>query len=774
MRPWVRAFILACAVLAALPAAAFADADSYREMIMADDPYGYWQLEEDEGPLGRNEVAGGQRARYFQHPLLDADGAFAGSRGAVAGFRSLIDLGPPVGPDDDATYETWFKIEGGRDSQNYEHVIEVRDDWGVWVYDGYLAVGCKRGDWAGGPKMTDSKWHHVVVRLTTNRIEVFVDGVKHADTTCDYDRGFDRVLAGWGGGRVDFVRPLGRSYDEMAMYDRALPDATIAEHFAARTAADDALPPARAALTGGAYTSEVLEDEPFTYFRFEDRPWKADGTPSQLVEDASGNGNHGTMRLPGMDRAPGPITSEARNLSFRPRQHGFSVPGPDSADLTVEVWVKFNNENPTHESAWIGGGPRFAMYWRGPELSVLPYGLITLNDNLWNDNAWHHIVAVKDTAADTLTIYRDGRLQRVVPEANDQPYYVDDAWVHLLGGSALTPGYCIDEVAIYEHTLSAGRVAAHYDAADAEKAKGGCGGTSDVRRDLRPPAPQNVAKPRARGVAEPGHNVWCDPGEWTGDPHHFTQLWYRDGVAMHQSEWAYLVTASDAGHELTCRVVATGPGGDSVEVSSDPVGATGEIQPPGKPRPSIAGEDYRSAVTLEWEPTPSDPVPADAYLVQFRDRHGAWHTMSRSETPHVILFSQPEGRIVYRIVAVSGDAQSQPSPESDPILIDRTPPNPARLVVAGTPAYGEWYRDSVSASWAHDGDPDLADGTPGTGVDPASVPADVAFSTTGAHPLSARLRDRAGNSALTERTLRVDADAPALTLQCPPVAHVGA
>ena len=776
MRQWFRA-VLVLAVLTAggaWPASAGADAASYRSTVMADDPAGYWRLDETSGPLARNEIAGGQRARYFQHPLLDEDGAFAGSRGVTAGFRSLIDLGPPVDPGTDATYETWVKIEPGIDSTNYEHVIEVPDDWGVWVYDGHIATSCKRGDLGGGPRVTDGEWHHVAVRQAGGRLELFVDGAERADIACDYDRGADRVLAGWGGGRVGFLKPTARSFDEIAMYDRALSDETIAAHAAARTAADDAPGPERAAPTGGAYTSAVLQDRPFSYYRLEDRPWNADGTPARLIADSSGNGRHGSMPVAGMDRAEGPIASEARNLSMRPRTHGFWVPGPVAADISVEVWVKFNGENPTQENAWIGGS-RFAMYFNGEELSVLPYGLITLHDNLWNDKAWHHIVVTKDTASDTLTLYRDGRFQRVVPETDDTPYFnADTPMVSIGGGSALTPGFCLDEVAIYEGVLTPERVAAHYDAADAERAKGGCGGTSDVRPDQRPAAPQNVSPPRARGVARPGNTVFCDPGDWTGDPHHFRQVWRRDGADIGVSEWAYQVTAADDGTELTCDVTAVGPGGDSVAVASEPVSASGRPAAPGKPRLAADVTDVRSGFTLEWDPTPPTPVPADGYVVQYRDRFGAWHTASSPVVPRVTLFNQPEGAIVYRVLAQSGGTPSDPSPLSDPVVIDRTPPSPARLAAPEAPAYGEWYRGSVSGTWSHDGDPALPDGTPGSGVDPTTVPADVAFAATGVHVAAARLRDRAGNESLTERTLRVDADPPEVTLECPTVAHVAA
>ncbi len=774
MRHSVRALIVlaAFAAVAALPAAAAADAGSYRSLVMGDDPTGYWRLDEPTGPLGRNEVAGGQRLRYFQHPLLEEDGAFAGSSGVTAGFRSLIDVGPPVGPDTDATYELWFKMQPGFDGENYEGLIEVPFDWGAWVFNGRIQGGCHNDSWPVGPHVADGSWHHLALRFVGDRIQLFVDGEQFGDTFCDYDRGWDRVRLGWGGGRT-FVQPMPRTFDEVAMYDRALPDATIAAHAAARTAADDGPGRLRAALTGGDYTDAVLADDPFSYYRLEDRPWNADGSRSLHVEDSSGNGRHAVMHLGGMDRAPGPIASEARNLSMRPRTHRFTVPAPSAADVSVETWVKFNDPVPENVSGWFGGG-RLALYFRGEELSVLPYGLVTLGDGYWNDRAWHHVVVTKDTANDRLRVYRDGVLLRDdMVDRNDAPPF-EDGLIGIGGGDALNPGYCLDEVAVYEGVLSPARVAAHYGAAGAERANGGCGGTSDVPAARRPAKPASTSPPRARGVARPGNLVWCDPGEWSGAPIGFRQQWYRDGrPILGAVEWAHMVSAADDGKELTCRVVATGAGGDSDEVASEPVTASGRPVAPGAPR--VTGGDVRHAVSLTWDATPADPVAADGYIVQFRrGSDPTWHVFARPAEPAARLEGPGEGTYRFRAIAQSGGTESDPSPESDPVVVDRTGPV-ARLVVQDEPAHGEWYRDSVTASWEYDEDPPLPDGTPGTGIDPATEPpASVTRTTTGAHVVEALLRDRAGNGAITSRVLRVDADAPTLTLSCPPLAHVGA
>ena len=187
----------------------------------------------------------------------------------------------------------------------------------------------------------------------------------------------------------------------------------------------------------------------------------------------------------------------------------------------------------------------------------------------------------------------------------------------------------------------------------------------------------------------------------------------------------------------------------------------------------------RSSYELEWDPTPSTPVPAEGYILQRQISDGPWVTVTTTPAaPRALVFTEPEGALRYRVIAIAGGAESDPSPASSPIVIDRTPPRHARLDASTTPAWtspagDEWYRDTVTGTWHDEGDPDLADGTPGSGVDPSTVPGPVTRSTTGEHEFAARLRDLVGNEQLTIRKLRVDADAPTLTLACPAGAHVG-
>jgi hypothetical protein len=105
------------------------------------------------------------------------------------------------------------------------------------------------------------------------------------------------------------------------------------------------------------------------------------------------------------------------------------------------------------------------------------------------------------------------------------------------------------------------------------------------------------------------------------------------------------------------------------------------------------------------------------------------------------------------------------------ISIDRTAPDAPSATPDRAPDYaadGGWYRDEVVVSFADGGDPDLANGDAGSGVDPATVPADAVFDSSGSHTASGTVRDRAGNeSAVGSLTVQVDADAPSVAVVCP-------
>lgn len=114
---------------------------------------------------------------------------------------------------------------------------------------------------------------------------------------------------------------------------------------------------------------------------------------------------------------------------------------------------------------------------------------------------------------------------------------------------------------------------------------------------------------------------------------------------------------------------------------------------------------------------------------------------------------------------------------SDTLLVDKTKPNVPTVRADRAPEYsagGEsWYRDSATLSFAATDDPDLADGTDGSGTDPASLPGAATYGTTGTHTASGTVNDHAGNTSdAASKTVKVDATDPSLTVTCPETVYL--
>ena len=139
-------------------------------------------------------------------------------------------------------------------------------------------------------------------------------------------------------------------------------------------------------------------------------------------------------------------------------------------------------------------------------------------------------------------------------------------------------------------------------------------------------------------------------------------------------------------------------------------------------------------------------------------------------------FALEEGR--HKVTCLAYDASGNTSQETIAVLIDATSPLAPVPSADREPDYagaGGWYSDEVTVSFTAAGDPDLADETPGSGVDPASVPTPVTFSTSGAHEASGAVTDVAGNvSDEAALTVNVDATPPSSTYSCPASVALGA
>jgi hypothetical protein len=120
-------------------------------------------------------------------------------------------------------------------------------------------------------------------------------------------------------------------------------------------------------------------------------------------------------------------------------------------------------------------------------------------------------------------------------------------------------------------------------------------------------------------------------------------------------------------------------------------------------------------------------------------------------------------------VTSSGACTDNAGNEADPatfanIDIDKSSPNAPSASADRAPDYaggGGWFKDTVTVSFTHNGDPVLVDGSAGSGVDAESVPAPQTYASSGSHVRTGTVKDNTGNeSASVSLTVRVDATEP--------------
>jgi hypothetical protein len=167
---------------------------------------------------------------------------------------------------------------------------------------------------------------------------------------------------------------------------------------------------------------------------------------------------------------------------------------------------------------------------------------------------------------------------------------------------------------------------------------------------------------------------------------------------------------------------------------------------------------------------------------------GEWTTVATGlESPSYSPSEEQEGTWNYRVrsrtVVPAFKAEAEvvnTTPYSDEIsniVVDRSGPNAPTASADRAPDYaggGGWYADTVTVSFSDNGDPLLADGSPGTGTNPATLSGPQTFNSDGSHTASGTEADNVGNvSAPGTLTVQVDVSAPSMEVSCPSTVAVG-
>lgn len=200
-----------------------------------------------------------------------------------------------------------------------------------------------------------------------------------------------------------------------------------------------------------------------------------------------------------------------------------------------------------------------------------------------------------------------------------------------------------------------------------------------------------------------------------------------------------------------------------------------ENQPPTTPgTPALAGSSASpnaGSFSLSWTAaTDPDGTPLTYRLLERRSDEFFFTHVTSPASASQSFSNHPEGTWDHRVQATDGNLSSASSPTSADVVVDRTAPTLPAASADRAPEYagdGGWFADQVTVSFSGSTDPDLVDGSAGSGV--ASYSGPQVFTTSGSHMASGVARDGAGNaSSQVSLAVQVDATPPTVTFGgCP-------
>lgn len=217
------------------------------------------------------------------------------------------------------------------------------------------------------------------------------------------------------------------------------------------------------------YAATVLADAPVSY-------WRLQETSGTTVRDLAGNVTGAYVGSPTLGVTPGPLKNfpdtAAQFASGKYATFG-DVYDFVGSDFAVEFWMN-NTSWAEAFSPVITKGDSTTNAWRIARNSSLNTSLQVVIGNLNNaltvnttDGLWHHIVVSYTFSSKTAVFYVDGAALGGSPTGTSGP--ANNAFALQLAHNAeqTSRSYSgkLAEVAIYDHTLTAARVKAHYDAA---------------------------------------------------------------------------------------------------------------------------------------------------------------------------------------------------------------------------------------------------------------------------------------------------------------------
>ncbi|MGW7434070.1 LamG-like jellyroll fold domain-containing protein [Streptomyces sp. NPDC054861] len=464
---------------------------AYSDAVRASAPSQYWRLGDRRGVTATSALPEGADGDYGDDVALGTFGAFADGDDAAAGLNgdSHIQVADASLNGTNLSAELWFRTDKPgillteSNADISENEVPTRATPLLYVgTDGKLhgQFYSETTNWVppvSKNSVNDSKWHHAVLTGNGNTSALYVDGVlagqvSGAITHLDQSRiffGKGRTGTRWAA--LDSTDPWGYfsgAIDEIAFYPKALTPTEISKHYRARTGI--------VAGDGPHYRGAVTADAPAGYWRLDET---SGGRAESQVAAHDGDGTYTNTTL-NTDGVFG--TGDNAAITLAGNGHA-QIPGGilrGSTDLAVEMWFKTTKPGVLlgDQSNPLGGttvtGTYAPLLYVGTDGKLhgkfystgLGTAKVASADSV-NDDQWHH--AVVTATGTTQTLYLDGvqaaTLTGAVNHQSNTRTYIGagfaKGWPAAPGEVSYFTGQ-IDEVAIYQHGLTADQVAEHY------------------------------------------------------------------------------------------------------------------------------------------------------------------------------------------------------------------------------------------------------------------------------------------------------------------------
>lgn len=475
----------------------------YKAAVEAMGPLAYWRLGEAAGATTAVDEMGSFDLTKNGNPTFGVDGRIPGNTaveffGNTADHLSTTAFTPAL--TGNVTMAAWFK----RDALvNGRFIGKGGTDFGDW---GAGATATSQVSWffvdtggavqqlfsAGGLVAELNRWYFFVGTWDGTFLRIYLDGVLIA-TSANLSA-FTPIDAGdilRVGRRFDASEPWDGIIDEPAIWDRALTEAEIKYLYDTGTAeiidsprfqgfidswpitwkkelsevevrATDGFKALQQVKLENPYVGEVLADSPKAYYRLNE----SSGT---VATDSSGNGHNGEYLGAPTFSQTDPITDEQDGaVSFDGVDDRISLPSvvsPATTSFSLEAWVKTPAADETGYR-FIFGHFEWQLYVASApfdndgKVYLFRDGVAMVASAVSvADNQWYHVVATYNGT--TARIYLNGSLSNsanITLPVSQSSFFIGADY----NGSRNFYKGAIDEAAVYDSTLSATRISAHY------------------------------------------------------------------------------------------------------------------------------------------------------------------------------------------------------------------------------------------------------------------------------------------------------------------------